>query len=199
MGTGGMRYGAGRPGYRAKAEQLHRVDVREWARRGYLRGACSFSWNWTRDGESTGSIGVHVHSPDVMTLRYTLTQNDVRRDVVDRVCIARTACPFGGTRPWFNCTRCARRVAVLYLRNGGFACRHCQRVAYSSQSDDALDRLWRKQTKIEARLAEHWQRPKGMRQLTYARLMDKLTDCEARRDDAFEAVAARLFGLAGLR
>lgn len=192
MGKGGMRWGAGRPGYRAKAEQLHRVDIREWARRGYLRGACSFSWSWHRGGEHTGSIGVLVHSPDVLILRYTITQNDEARDVADRVTIARTDCPYGGTRPWFNCTRCARRVAVLYLRWGRFACRHCQRVAYSSQAEDVMDRTWRKQRKIEVILGEHWQRPKGMRWRTYERLMDTLEDCEARRDQAFIAVVARL-------
>ena len=88
------------------------------------------------------------------------------------VAIARTACPYAGTRPRFNCRRCARRVAVLYLCRGYFACRHCQRVAYSSQSDDALDRMWRRQSKIEARLGENWQRPKGTRQHTCERLVD---------------------------
>jgi len=198
MGTGGARLGAGRPGYRAKAEQLHRVDVREWARRDYLRGACTFSWSWSRGDEKTGSISVHVHSPDVLTLRYTLTQNGEPSNVVDRVTIVRTACPYGGTRPWFKCTRCARRVAVLYLRRGYFACRHCQRVAYSSQSSDVLDRMWRKQSKIEARLDDDWRRPKGMRWPTYERLLDKLAECEAWREEAFVVVAGRLVGLGNL-
>lgn len=197
MSRGGMRYGAGRPGYRAKAEQLHRVDVRIWARRGYLSGAHSFAWSWNRGGEHTGSIGVDVHSPDALTLRYSVTRNDEPHIVAERVTIARTSCVYGGSRPWFNCTRCARRVAVLYLRRGYFACRHCQRVAYSSQSDDTLGRMWRKQSKVEARLGEHWARPKGMRLHTYERLMEKLLDCEARRDAAFTVMAGRLLGLAG--
>jgi hypothetical protein len=198
MGTGGMRLGAGRPGYRAKAEQLHRVDVRIWVRQGYLNAACAFSWAWHGGGEQSGSISVHVHAPDVLTLRYTITQNDVARDVVERVTLARTACPYGGKRPWFNCTRCARQVAVLYLRRGYFACRHCQRVAYSSQSDGVLDRMLRKQAKIEARLDDDWRRPKGMRRQTYERLLDTLEDCAARRDAAFIVAAQRLLGRAGL-
>jgi hypothetical protein len=36
MGTGGSRYGAGRPGYKGKAEACMRLDVRMWARRGTL-------------------------------------------------------------------------------------------------------------------------------------------------------------------
>ena len=95
-------------------------------------------------------------------------------------------------------TRCPRRVAVLYLRQGVFACRHCQRVAYSSQSDDALDRMWRKQAKIEGRLVDNWRRPKGMRQCTFQGLINSLNNCEERREDAFAVFAARLFGSAGL-
>jgi hypothetical protein len=89
-------------------------------------------------------------------------------------------------------------VAVLYLRRGYFACRHCQRVAYSSQSDGVLDRMWRKQAKIEARLDDDWRRPKVMRRQTYERLLDTLEDCAARRDAAFIVAAQRLFGRVGL-
>jgi hypothetical protein len=42
MGQGGARFGAGRPAYRAKGEQLQRVDVRIWARQGYLSRARVF-------------------------------------------------------------------------------------------------------------------------------------------------------------
>lgn len=190
MGKGGMRCGAGRPGYKVKAEHLCRVDVREWARRGYLRGACAFSWSWHRGGEPAGSIGVRVHGPDALTLAYTATVGDVRRDVAETLTMVNTPCAFGGARPWFKCPCCARRVAMLYLRGGRFACRQCKRVAYSSQSDDALDRLWRKQHKIEKRLAPNWQRPKGMRQQTYARLVTQMLSLEERRELAFAAYAA---------
>lgn len=198
MARGGLRYGAGRPGYRVKAEQSHRLDVRDLARRGLLKSTGAFSWSWNRGGEPSGNITVHVEAQNALTLRYTFTVHDVARDVSERVGIVRTPCPYGGSRPWFHCTRCPRRVAVLYLRQGVFACRHCQRVAYSSQSDDALDRMWRKQGKIEARLGDRWQRPKGMRQQTYRGLIATLNDCEERREDAFAAFAARLFGGAGL-
>lgn len=192
MGTGGMRRGAGRPGYRAKAEQLQRIDVREWARRGYLRGACSFSWSWNRGGEPSGSIGVAVHGPDSLTLRYTFTVDKVGRDVAERLTIINTPCAYGGVRPWFACPRCAGRVAVLYMRGGYFACRHCKRVAYSSQSEDILDRLWRRQHRIETRLGADWRRPKGMRQRTHARLVERLLDLEERRDEAFTLLVERL-------
>lgn len=113
----------------------------------------------------------------------------------EKLTVFNMAGTYGGTRLWFNYPRCTRRVAVLYMRRGYFACRHCQKVAYSSQSDDALDRMWRKQSKIEARLGEHWRRPKGMRRRTYDRLWGELMACEERRELALEQFVARFVGL----
>jgi len=46
MGSGGMRIGAGRPGWRVKAEHLRRIDARRWARERILQTQCSGSWVW---------------------------------------------------------------------------------------------------------------------------------------------------------
>lgn len=197
MAKGGQRWGAGRPAYKVKGEQLRRVDVRRWAKLGYLSRARAFAWSWTVDGESVGSIGVVVESPMALSLQYSLTSDGEQRFINDRVTLLHAPCNLGGTRQWFSCPRCARPVAQLYMRSGRFACRHCQRVAYSSQSEDILDRTWRKQRKVEARLGDDWQRPKGMRHATYARLMNQLHDCEAQRDAAFCERVGRLFGLRG--
>lgn len=196
MSRGGSRWGAGRPGTRVKAEYLQRVDVREWARRGCLIAAGSFSWSWHRGGEPSGSIGVWMDSPDAMTFRYALTVNGEQQSIAQRVNLTHTPCPYGGTRQWFSCPRCARRVALLYLRGGRFACRRCQRVAYASQSEDALARLWRKQSKIEARLGDYWQRPKGMRLATYDRLMAEIIDYEEKREEGLAGYLVKL-GLSG--
>lgn len=194
MSRGGMRWNAGRPGYRVKAEHLCRVDVREWARRGYLRGPCAFSWSWHRGDEPAGSIGVSVHGPTALTLAYTFGSGIDKRNVAETMTLVTSSCAYGGTRQWFACPRCARRAAVLYLRGGYFACRLCKRVAYSSQSDDDLDRLWRRQHKIETRLDTNWRRPKGMRRRTYDRLVAEIIDCEDRRNEAFVILAARMMG-----
>lgn len=191
MAKGGARYGAGRPTNKIKGEQLQRIDVRTWAGRGLLNGAGWFSWAWNRGGESSGRIGVRVDSTTALTLQYTVTINGDKLDVNERVAIAHTACNFGGTRSWFQCTRCTRRVAVLYMRAGRFACRHCQRVSYTSQSEDEISRTWRTQQKIEARLGDYGQRPKGMRLHTYQRLRATVWDCEQRRDEAFAIVVER--------
>lgn len=192
MGRGGIRFGAGRPGYRAKAEQLQRVDVRQWHRLGYLREGRSFRWNWHRGDEQTGSIGVLVHGADSLALQYTVGQEGKRRDGSQTIRLARTPCHYGNTRPWFECPLCHRHAGLLFMRWGRFACRKCQRVAYSSQSDDALDRTWRKQGKLESRLGKDWQRPKGMHRTTYERLRAAVWDCEERRDEALAAWLPRL-------
>ena len=192
MGKGGMRYGAGRPSYKVKAEQLQRVDIGRWHRGGYLRAGCSFTWSWHRGDESTGSIGVRVHGTDSLALQYTVGSEGQRRDGTQTIRLTHTDCNYGNTRPWFACPVCQRRAGVLYMRAGRFACRHCQRVSYSSQSCDRLDGMWRKQAKLQDRLGEGWTRPRGMRQLTYERLIAALVNCEERRDDAFCEIAARL-------
>lgn len=194
MAKGGMRLGAGRPAYKVKGEHLQRVDVRVWARRKWLDHQGSFSWSWSRGGEPMGSISVLVQSRSAVTLQYTISSNGEARHFNERVSVIYKPCNFGGSRPWLQCPRCARHVALLYLRGGRFACRHCQRVAYSSQAEDAIGRTWRKQAKIEARLGDNWERPKGMRIRIYNLLINSLIGCEQRRDEAFGIVAMRLFG-----
>jgi len=195
MSRGGFRTGAGRPAYKVKGEQLQRVDVRVWARRKLLDYQGSFNWSWNRGGEPMGNIGVLVQPQSAVTLQYTATSNGETRQFNDRVNLIYRPCNFGGSRPWLQCPRCARHVALLYLRGGRFACRHCQRVAYSSQAEDAIGRTWSKQRKIEAQLGDNWERPKGMRLLTYDRLCNQLATIEEKRDRAFAVFVQRFMHL----
>jgi hypothetical protein len=192
MGTGGARYGAGRPGHKAQSGQLLSLDVRDLARRGYVNTDGQTAWRWSRGGEPAGSISIAVQARAALTLIYTATSQGQARDYAERVALVYTPCHFGQSRPWLLCPRCGHRVAKLYLRSARFACRCCQRVAYASQSQDALDRLWGRQHKMEAKLGEYWQRPKGMRQRTYDRLIGELSDCEQRREDALAAFMLRM-------
>lgn len=51
-----------------------------------------------------------------------------------------TPCHFGGKRDWFTCPiikdgkYCERRVGILYLADGFFACRHCLNLTYDSRN-----------------------------------------------------------------
>lgn len=163
-----------------------------WRQRGYLRPGMSFSWAWNRGGEPTGSIGVWIKGAESLMLQYMAGSEGERRDASQTIRLAHTPCHYGSTRPWFVCPLCQRRAGLLYLRWGRFACRKCQRVAYTSQSCDLMDRMWRKQAKIEARLGENWQRPKGMRQRTHEALIEAISQCEERRDEACAILLTKL-------
>ena len=181
MGTGGSRYGAGRPATHVKAEHCKKLDVRRWRREGVLHPGRSGSWQWTNSetGVQTASIGYRVDDGSVR-LDYSIDGKPSGQTVR----LSHSACNYGGVRQWFICPIRGERVALLFLRAGRFACRHCQRIAYASQSEDALGRTWRKQSKAESRLGENWQRPKGMHEATHDRLLSIIWQCEERRDEA---------------
>ena len=191
MGTGGMRYGAGRPVQRVKAEHCKQLDVRRWQREGLLRAGVVGSWVWNDSltGARLASIGYSVGSGFV-NLNYTV--NDKASN--QRIALTDSSCNYGGVRQWFVCPVRGERVAVLFLRAGRFACRHCQRVAYASQSDTALGRTWRKQAKAEAKLGPNWLRPMGMHFATRERLVSIILDCEERRDNALSSFLGSMMG-----
>lgn len=195
MAKGGNRYGAGRPGYKVAAESLHRVDVRLWARKKYICHDVErwFSWNWTRNGEPSGSISVNASAREtVLNYRVRANGSDEWQEKRDRVTISQTPCRFGGARHWFHCPTCRRRCEVLYLRFGRFACRHCNRVAYTSQRGAPLDRLQHKLEKMRDRIGEH--RPHGMHRKTWERLIARSYELEAQLDNLFASRAIALFG-----
>ena len=195
MGRGGMRLGAGRPAHKGKAEACQRIDVRQWAKwakREMLEPGYSGYWYWpnTTNRDSAGCVQWSTEAGAVV-LRYSLA--DTPR--TDRVPLVTTACRYGGARPWFLCPRCGRRVAVLYLRNGGFRCRPCARVSYASQCCDAIGRGWRAQAKAEARLGLNLSRPKGMHWTTFDKEVAVIFRCEAQREEALERFLAGFGGL----
>jgi hypothetical protein len=144
-----------------------------------LRPGYTGTWRWTVGGQAVGSIAYSM-AVDIVTLRYTTNG----AGVMEPIRLERTPCNYGGHRTWFRCPRCARRVALLYLRSGRFACRHCQQVAYTSQSEDSIGRSWRRQGKLEKRLSGSWSRPRGMHAGTYERLLAAVIGCEELRDRA---------------
>lgn len=189
MSRGGYRSGAGRPASFAKTHQFLSLDVRDLRRRGLLRIGHGFSWYWSRGDEPCGSVGVSVTDEPAVHLMYR--QNDEPRHDVLR--LSRTACHLGGSREWFTCPRCGRRVALIYLASGA-GCRRCLRLRYQSQSEDFLDRSWRRTSRILRKLGRNIdqtpRRPSGMRQRTYERLFDAWWREEELRDHALTAFMA---------
>jgi len=188
MAKGGSRCGAGRPGWYGKVEHCRSLDVRRLQREDMLK-AGSWSWEW-RDTETQkvlSSIGI-IGDTSHITLSYSAGN----QTVCDRIDITRTPCGLGGTRAWFQCPKCCARVAKIHLRRGRFACRHCHRLVYTSQSEDAIGRIWRQQCKTEAKLAPNWKRPKHMHHRTHQRLVERLFRLEAEREHAFALTVARM-------
>jgi len=176
MGTGGSRYGAGRPGWRPKCEHLLALDVRVLARRGRLSPGMFYSWAWSRDGEPAGRIGIQTGS-DHVRLAYTWTPYGSDPQQIDcSVPLERTPCHFGGTRPWFRCPRCWALRAVIYgvASDGKFGCRQCMRLGYVSEAESRIDRVNRKFHKLQAKLGEDGEKPKWMRWKTFDRISDQL-------------------------
>lgn len=181
MGTGGSRYNAGRPAQHVKAEHCRKIDVRRWQHEGILQAGQAGSWQWTDPdtGKQTAAIGYRSDG-NCVTVNYSIDG----KPNTQTLWLTETPCTYGGARQWFACPIRGERVAVLFLRAGRFACRHCQRIAYASQSGDLCDRTWRKQAKAEAKLGPNWARPKGMHVATRERLLSIIWDCEKRRDIA---------------
>lgn len=191
MGTGGMRCGAGRPGYRFKAEWSKRIDIRRWHSGALLRDGQRFNWTWSCEGEVTGSIGV-ARTGYGVRLEYTVGSGRDCRDASQNITITSTECHYGGTRSWFACPACHHRAAVLFLRSGRFACRKCQRISYQSQSGSALDRVCNRFYQLEARVEAG--KPKWQRWTTFNRLLNQYEDV-SEQFNASLALAIRRLGL----
>lgn len=135
MGKGGSRLGAGRPAHRLKAENTAALDVAYLSRHGHLDAGNFKRLCWRQCGE-VRLVGLINAFDDHITVDIGFHKH--------WIALTQTPCHFGGQRRWFVCPRCGNRMALLYMRHGRFACRHCQQIAYQSQSGDAEDRLvWR--------------------------------------------------------
>lgn len=196
MGTGGSRYGAGRPAYRPAAESYRRLDIRKMVRTSCIKPSNWFGWEWTNsDGEQVASVACAVNehvSQLTVSYRWRRYGQDEREDVSLPVRLTTTRCNYGGVRWWFACPCCHRRVAVLFIMGSALRCIKCGRVSYVSQRVDAITRVWRKQEKLEAKLIDGWEKPKRMRWKTLERLQAGINECEEQKDRALMAAMVRM-------
>jgi hypothetical protein len=200
-------FGSGRPSGsgRSKVEDCRSLDVNRLHREGCLRAGWAGGWSWTRDGERVAWIGLRAEIDRLRLIYRVRIGGGGWEDVVESVGIVRIPCRHGGARPYFICPgvvrgrACGRRVAKLYGPGRYFLCRHCYRVAYSSQSEGAFDRALRRANTIRQRLggdpgwaAPFPRRPKGMWRRTYERLCDRTFEIEMQAEDAIEARLVRV-------
>lgn len=192
---GGWRYGAGRPGWHAKTGQFCRLDIGWMKRHGALKPGYMATWQWGKDGLSA-KLSTHA---DAVTVSYRFRFREGWKTVSQEIKLERTPCHYGGERIWLRCPRCHRRAVHIYLY-GWPMCRQCARLVYPSQSEGESERSWRRSRKIERQLApdgSEWcvgERPKGMRQKTYDRLVEAYWAEESYRDELLCAFAMRYFG-----
>ncbi len=197
-------YGSGRWGWshtRETTDGLLWLDVRDLARRGLFAAGpgqiATGSIAWSRRGETTDWIRVACagDEPDTVLLDYqTWRPGEAWKPVRERVLIERTPCRYGGSRPWFRCSRCGSRRAVLYSVGGHFRCRACHDLAYGSTRDADHARAQRRAATLRRRLGgseSGWRsvpdKPKGMQWRTYERIAAGIRMAE---HDALAAWAA---------
>lgn len=195
-------YGSGRPGWRPKVEDFRNIDVNRLRKAGLLKAGYSGGWKWTVDGVKVASISMRAETGRLVLIYRIRRDYEEWEDVEEPISLVETDCTYGGARPWFRCPGvrngqwCARRVGKLYLGQRYFVCRHCLRLAYSSQSEEPMNRHNRRANKIRMALGGEPgtaslppRKPKGMHWRTYWRKMDAIDTADAASDLAFVAWA----------
>ena len=177
------------------------IDVRRWARGGYLEPGRCFSWKWSSNGEKVADIKVWAEAGQVRLIYKSRSGCDDWEDYDYPVRLRLQRCNFGGFRHWFICPAqgCGRSVALLY---GGsvFACRQCHDLAYPSQREEAHLRAQRKAEAIRDRLGWYdgedlfGPRPKGMHKKTFDRLRIELMQLDDEADALFYGYVMQRFG-----
>jgi hypothetical protein len=185
--------GSGRPkDYgRDTADACRALDVNALHRSGMLEAGKYGTCQWSRDGEDVASIGMYAKT-DRLVLSYRWRPFGGEWEAVsESILIVRQPCRYGGTRPYFICPgvvngrHCGRRIAKLFCPGRYFLCRHCHRLTYASQSEDASYRALRRTNKIRQQLGGEaglaWPfppKPRGMWWRTYERLRRKARHAE---------------------
>lgn len=173
------------------ADDTYSLDINMLHRDGALQPSRLSHWQWTRDGEPVGSIGVKAGSDaHLVILRYRVCSGGGEWERVEQPTrITWTACHYGGRRPWFLCPTlgCGRRVGKLYAGGLYFLCRQCCGLAYASQREDVAGRALLKAQKVRHRLGGSTDlgdpfpsKPKRMHRTTYWRLLNTAMDAEER-------------------
>ncbi|MCP4064571.1 MAG: hypothetical protein GY740_15150 [Gammaproteobacteria bacterium] len=162
-------------------EQFLALDIRKLQRIDGLDPGEAYDLHQYKLGKKWGTFSIVVHE-GWLELQYNAFSHKVNQLPSQIIKITRTHCHFGGTRPWFLCPgdQCGRRVAILYGPNS-MLCRQCSGIAYQSQRENRIQRMFRKLRSIEASYTgrpnesapKDRTRPKGMHHRTFELLQEK--------------------------
>jgi hypothetical protein len=181
------------------------LDINRLNRAGCLRPGYRGGWEWKRDGERVAWIQFR-RDGDRLILSYRVRRHGGEwQDVEQPTPIVWIPCRFGGARPYFVCPgivngiACGRRVSKLYGAGTYFLCRHCYRLAYTSQREDHYDRALRRANNIRMRLGGEPgtasvfpNRPKGLHHKTYKRLQSAVWSAEVLAEERLVIFLGRL-------
>jgi len=163
---------------RVTTEETKRIDIRYLKKQNMLRPNTKGSLSWSCGGEPTGNINYTMYENTmILNFRWQHYWDDDWQSVGQTIWFDRTHCNYGGSRKWFLCPHCSKRVAILYGADVRFLCRHCYRLPYASQGESYLDRMERKANKISLKLdpdgldGDYYYKPKGMHWKTFNRLI----------------------------
>ena len=186
---GGM--GSGRPSGRSGVEGVRWLDINKLNRDNALTSGAPYTWSWSRNGQSLGSVSTRGTWNKVTITFRCQTGNGPWEDVEQSMPIIWKPCRFGGQRPFFVCTGktggtcCNRPAAKLYGAGKYFFCRRCYGLAYTSQSEAYYDRALRRAQGLRTQLggtgnmtAPFPDRPKGMWTKTYQRHLEEAGQAE---------------------
>jgi hypothetical protein len=154
------------------------IDIRVLKQKGMLfpGSSCQLMWKTEHDDGYTTLDCKAKRDRLVIDYKYDGITGDQEtfQNVID---FDFTPCHFGGRRIWFLCPICRKRIAVVYISQVGFSCRHCCDLVYLSQSQNKEDRMMLKAKMIHFRLGGTGDitcpfppKPKGMHWRTYWRL-----------------------------
>ena len=161
-------------------DEARRIDIRFLKKDGSLRPGSGGVIRWFLNGEETNSVSYSVES-DCLRLRFMCRQaGGDWIPHVETIHFDYTSCNYGGTRSWFRCPACNRRIAVLYGVGRRYLCRHRHRLPYTSQHESDADRMLRRAWAIRECLGASrnlmepiFDKPKGMHWRTFNRLVKK--------------------------
>lgn len=189
--------GSGRRSGKQKLDGLVAVDLRYLHRNGLLEPERVSFLRWIRNGQDIGYTSITA-AEDHLVLDYPAQRSAYGHcnEVTQIVQLSRTACHFGGTRPWIHCPCCDRRVLLLYLGPTCFRCRHCYRLTYESRNEGQLELKFRRVRKARERLGAPADlmvpippRAKWKHRAKYDRLW---VEAKTQREKVFEALDQNL-------
>ena len=119
-------------------EKTLRFSITQLVKAGLLAGTGPASASLhLGHGDTTSAVSVSTMTGDGgrqdIQLGYKVESEGEWTPVNETIHVTSTMLCSGGTRFWFNCPACGRRVGILFLPRGQkyFACRTCHQLTYA--------------------------------------------------------------------